>query len=323
MADPLDALRAPVEPVDPGPAFAAALRARVARALLDPPASRTVAARAPQPPQPPHDPDRTGDAVTTSAAPPTAPTLTPYLGVSDGPRALDWYAEVFAARPHGEPVRMADGSIGHAELVIGDAFLYLAEGVHGPRGATSSIVVQVPDVDATVQRAVAAGAELERPPADNPYGRNAVVVDPFGHRWLVSAAPDAPATEASAAQTSPAEAPAARPARHGDVAYLTLAVRDAERAKAFYGAVLGWRYAPGTVEEGWQVQGPEPAVGLWGGRERPEVQLCYRVDDVAAAVRAVRDHGGQAADPDPKPYGLLADCVDDQGVTFQLWQPTN
>jgi len=51
------------------------------------------------------------------------------------------------------------------------------------------------------------------------------------------------------------------------------------------------------------------------------VQLSYRVDDIAAAVERVRAAGGRAGEPERKPYGLLADCVDDQGATFHLWQP--
>jgi len=41
--------------------------------------------------------------------------------------------------------------------------------------------LSVPDVEAAVQRAVAAGARLERGPLDKPYGRLAVLSDPFGH----------------------------------------------------------------------------------------------------------------------------------------------
>lgn len=51
------------------------------------------------------------------------------------------------------------------------------------------------------------------------------------------------------------------------------------------------------------------------------MQLCFRVDDVAAAVRAVRAAGGEAGEVEDRPCGLLADCRDDQGVRFQLWQP--
>jgi predicted enzyme related to lactoylglutathione lyase len=51
------------------------------------------------------------------------------------------------------------------------------------------------------------------------------------------------------------------------------------------------------------------------------VQLSYRVDDIAAAVERVRAAGGHADGPERMPYGLIAECVDDQGATFRLWQP--
>jgi predicted enzyme related to lactoylglutathione lyase len=53
------------------------------------------------------------------------------------------------------------------------------------------------------------------------------------------------------------------------------------------------------------------------------VQLSYRVDDIAAAVERVRAVGGHADEPERKAYGLLAECVDDQGATFRLWQPVD
>ena len=51
------------------------------------------------------------------------------------------------------------------------------------------------------------------------------------------------------------------------------------------------------------------------------MQLSCRVGDIAAAVQRVRAAGGHADEPEHKPYGLLAGCIDDQGATFRLWQP--
>ena len=49
-------------------------------------------------------------------------SLTPYLVVGDGPKAIDFYKEAFGAE---EVFRMADstGKVGHAELRIGDSVL--------------------------------------------------------------------------------------------------------------------------------------------------------------------------------------------------------
>jgi predicted enzyme related to lactoylglutathione lyase len=112
--------------------------------------------------------------------------------------------------------------------------------------------------------------------------------------------------------------PPANGRRHGDLGYLTLEVVDSAKARAFYGSVLGWRFAPGSVADGWQVEGPVPMTGLTGGHERATAVPLWRVDDIAAAVAAVRAHGGTASDPERQPYGLTADCADDQGLRFHL-----
>ncbi len=116
--------------------------------------------------------------------------------------------------------------------------------------------------------------------------------------------------------------PAATPTpRHGDLAYLTHSVADTERARAFYGAVLGWTFGPGRVEDGWYIEGTYPPAGMHGGAGQAGIEPVYQVDDLAAALAAVRDHGGQAGKPQQQPYGRIAECIDDQGVHFQLLQP--
>jgi uncharacterized glyoxalase superfamily protein PhnB len=299
MADPLDALHAPLAPVQPDPRFAARLRARLERELLDPEGA-TMTTTEP-----------------TAAAPPRA--LTPYLAVADARQALDWYVRAFGARRRGEPTVMEDGRVGHAELAVGDSVLMLADeypelGLLGPRargGVSVSLVLEVANVDATVARAVELGAELTRPVADYDYGRNGVVSDPFGHRWMISGPPGG----------SPAQAGAGPGLRQGDVGYASLWVADVERAAAFYASVLGWEYAPGSGRQGRQVRGAAPPLGLWGGQERGTAFLCFVVDDVAAAVSRVRAAAGQADEPSQEPYGLVANCVDDQEMPFAVYQP--
>jgi len=87
------------------------------------------------------------------------------------------------------------GKVGHAEIRIGDSVIMLADehpemGARGPRaygGAAVSLHLYVADVDATVKRALAAGATLLRPVEDKFYGdRMGTIEDPFGHRWHVS-----------------------------------------------------------------------------------------------------------------------------------------
>ncbi|MCW5773286.1 MAG: VOC family protein [Rhodospirillaceae bacterium] len=121
-------------------------------------------------------------------------TATPYLVVDGAARAIDFYKRAFAAT---EEVRMAapGGKVGHAEIRIGNSVLMLADafpdmGHKGPQtlgGTPVSIMLYVPDADATVAQAVSAGAKVMRPVKDQFYGdRSGTIEDPFGHVWHVS-----------------------------------------------------------------------------------------------------------------------------------------
>ncbi|MET1073710.1 MAG: VOC family protein [Umezawaea sp.] len=287
MTDPFDALHRPPRPVDPDPAFAARLRARLEEAVLNQ--------------------DR-GDMTSTVTK---LRTLTPYLAVTDARAAIAFYAEVFGAVPQGEQVVMDDGRVGHAELVFGESVVMLSEefpevGHLAPTGAHPSYRLEVADVDRTVERALERGAELLRPVADSPHGRGGTVLDPFGHRWLVAQAA--------------AEPPAAPGPRHGELGYHTFQVPDAEAAKSFYGTVLEWRFSPGQVENGWRIDGAGGLAGLWGGQAQVGWKLMYAVRDLEAALVKVVEQGGTAGPVERQPYGLSADCVDDQGIGFWLWE---
>ena len=120
--------------------------------------------------------------------------ITPYLIVAGGAKALEFYGQAFGAI---ERERMQDpsGKIRHAEFSIGDSRVMLADehpeiGALGPGtigGSPVSIHLYVEDVDAVVGRAVAAGAKLTRPVADQFYGdRVGGITDPFGHRWFIA-----------------------------------------------------------------------------------------------------------------------------------------
>jgi len=78
---------------------------------------------------------------------------------------------------------------------IGDSTLMLVDenppwGLLGPKalkGSPVAIHLYVPDVDATVAQAVAAGAKVTMPVADMFWGdRYGQLEDPFGHRWSVA-----------------------------------------------------------------------------------------------------------------------------------------
>jgi uncharacterized glyoxalase superfamily protein PhnB len=273
MTDPFEALREPVRPADPDPEFAGRLRTRLTREIFASPGGIM-------------------SQQTVTAEPASAPALTPYIVVSDARRAMDWYVEVFGAQRRGELYVNADGTIGHAEVGIGDAVLMFSEASglwpdvpvrapDSPATFSHSLHLEVDDVDASTERARRGGASVEREPADQPYGRAAVIVDPFGHRWILLRSP----------------------------------------GRQLRQAVLQVRFSaghPGT----WRTEQTRPPLGIRSSEgAEPEVQLSYRVDDIAAAVERVRAAGGQAAEPGRRPFGLSAECVDDQGAMFRLWQP--
>ncbi len=121
-------------------------------------------------------------------------SVTPYLLVRDAGKALDWYAQALGAR---ELMRfpLPGGGIAHAEVMIGDSHVMLADevpdqGFVGPQtlgGAGVSLMLYVDEVDATFARAVAAGATSRRPVVDQFYGdRSGTLVDPFGHVWTIA-----------------------------------------------------------------------------------------------------------------------------------------
>lgn len=121
-------------------------------------------------------------------------SVNPYLCVSDAARAIEFYKEAFGAT---ERMRMGapGGKIGHAEIVIGDSIIMLADehpelNFRSPKtlgGPSSHFMIYVEDVDARVEQAVAAGAKLVKPVKDEFYGdRSGSVEDPFGHLWYIS-----------------------------------------------------------------------------------------------------------------------------------------
>lgn len=120
-------------------------------------------------------------------------SATPYLICKGAARAIDFYKQAFGAT---ELMRFPGpgGSIGHAEIKIGDSPMMLADempqmGYRSPAslgGSPVSIMLYVQDVDKVVDRAVKAGAKLERPVTDQFYGdRNGTIQDPFGHVWTI------------------------------------------------------------------------------------------------------------------------------------------
>src|SRR3990170_5725412 len=116
-------------------------------------------------------------------------TVTPYLAVDDAVEAIEYYKKAFGAK---ERVRMEapGGTIGHAELEIGDSLVMLSDALpqfstRPPKelgGTSVSVFMYVEDVDAIVKQAVDAGATITMEVADQLWGdRMGSLTDPFGH----------------------------------------------------------------------------------------------------------------------------------------------
>jgi PhnB protein len=127
------------------------------------------------------------------------PSLTPVLNVRGAAAAVGFYGRVFAAREVHRNA-YANGAL-VVEMAIGGARLRIADeavdaGNPGPEalgGTSVRINLLVEDPDAVVARAVAAGAKLVAPVADQPYGlRQGRIEDPFGHHWLIGAPLEGP-----------------------------------------------------------------------------------------------------------------------------------
>jgi predicted enzyme related to lactoylglutathione lyase len=295
--DPLDALRAPVTPYTPDPAFAADLRDRLVRALL-----------APRPEEPsmatdlttrPRHGSRHGDVSSIS------------LGLPDLARGRAFYGSVLGWRF--SPDR--DGDSAEVEDIV--PMTRLLPGTREPNGARGQGAVlgfRVDAIDAAVAAVRAHGGTITdphpTPSAPAAEGRDDQGV-PFSLHEMPTTADIPGRGEFSNGEVQ------------GDVSYLTMVVPDVEAAHAFYGGVLGWSFNIGRAG-GAQVSGVAPQIGMTtrpeSGPATPGVILCYRVDDIEAAVARVRDVGGRAREVADRPYGRESLCADDQGTPFYLHQ---
>ena len=121
-------------------------------------------------------------------------TATPYLTIGGAAKAIEFYRKAFGAT---EKFRMPgpDGKIMHAEIVIGDSHIMLADESAGNEakapqtlnGTTSGIFLYVDDVDSVFKQAVKAGATETMALQNMFWGdRFGKVTDPFGHKWLLA-----------------------------------------------------------------------------------------------------------------------------------------
>lgn len=302
--DPLAVLTGADHPVSPDPVFAARLRARLESALtlpihaegVDMSGTDTAIAELNQP-----------EAVPAAPAAPR-PAAIPYLAVPDARAAIAWYVDALGAEPVGEPIVMADGRIGHAELALADGVFYLADefpelGLKAPAPQENSVslMLDVPDTDAALERARNLGAQVQREPYENYGTRNASIIDPSGHRWML---------------TGPVSRPVV-PIQHGDVGYVSVWAPDIARAARFYGQVLGWTFDPATR----QVTNTRQHIGIYPMPGTPTLFCCYAVTDLDRARQAIADAGGEPGDTQEFEFGTVLDATDPGGTAFAVFQP--
>lgn len=121
-------------------------------------------------------------------------SITPYLSIKGAAKAIEFYKHAFGAA---ECFRLVTpiGTIGHAEIRIGDSAIMLSEACdEGPLcspqtlgGASVGLHLYVADVDAVFAQAVGVGAKTVMSVRDQFYGdRTGTLEDPFGHIWFIA-----------------------------------------------------------------------------------------------------------------------------------------
>ena len=123
-------------------------------------------------------------------------TVVTRLVFDDATAAIAFYQQAFGATIQEEPFKAPDGTVVHSEVHIGDSVVYVTDAGEDANGVapgsvgglvTAVMSLNVPDVDALWDRAVAAGCEVIYPLADQFYGdRAGRLRDPFGHQWMLS-----------------------------------------------------------------------------------------------------------------------------------------
>ena len=127
------------------------------------------------------------------------PPLTPYLVVADAAAAVEFYKTAFGATQDGEAHTMpGTDKIMHVRVVINGALVMLADDFSGMMGKACmtppalggspvTLALQLEDVQSFWDKAVAGGATVTMPLADQFWGdRYGQMTDPFGHKWSMS-----------------------------------------------------------------------------------------------------------------------------------------
>jgi uncharacterized glyoxalase superfamily protein PhnB len=114
-------------------------------------------------------------------------TVTPYLTVRNAPKVIEFLKQAFGAKLSHDPTKRPDGSIMHAQVVIGDSPVMIGEENEMAKATVSTLYIYVPDVDRVYQQAIKAGGSKVMEPTDMFYGdRSGGVKDPSGNSWFIA-----------------------------------------------------------------------------------------------------------------------------------------
>jgi len=265
-------------------------------------------------------------------------TATPRMWVKGATAAVEFYGKAFGAV---EISRFeAHGKVVVAEMRIGNSILMLSEsapeyGFAGPEaygGSPVSIHLHVPDVDAFVEQAVAAGARMVETVADQFYGdRRGSVADPFGYTWVIATRKEElssdeiyrrfAAMERERQASTTAESPIPK-GYHTITPYIV--VRDAPGLIDFTRQVFGAEETFRTIGSGGGIHA-EVRVGdsmmmiggggrelSWRGESLPLALHVYVEDTDAVYERALNAGAISIEPPADQPYGERGCSVKDQ-----------
>ena len=112
-------------------------------------------------------------------------TLMPYLILRNAEKFIAFTKDIFSAIEITKVMR-GENIIMHAEIMIGESTLMIADATEGYEPQTSGLFVYVDNADSTYKKAIDLGATIITPLSDQPYGRSGGILDPFGNTWWIT-----------------------------------------------------------------------------------------------------------------------------------------
>ncbi|HTT89687.1 MAG TPA: VOC family protein [Acidimicrobiales bacterium] len=257
----------------------------------------------------------------------------------DPEAALDFYSGLFGWEFENVVPESSGGKYFIGRIRGGDVAAVTSVPEGAPRVATWNTFVWVDNADETADIVRKAGGTVVREPFDvTGAGRMAVVSDPEGAAFCLWQAKGHKGSRIVN--------------EHGSVNFNVLAARDTEGAKAFYGAVFGWKAIPAQGETMWwalpgyadhleetrpglrkqaaEFGAPEGFVDvvaafnpIAGNDSKTPANwgIAFGVNDAdATAATAVKLGGQVVAGPFDAPWSRLAVIKDPQGATFSATQ---